>query len=88
MPALNHTLRVNPETGNGIVLLLSGNRSLASHLGDDWVYWETGKLTTAARERFWQSRLVPALIAIGTGAIAIGLLTFITPGLLRQISGH
>ena len=88
VPALNHTLRVNPETGNGIVLLLSGNRSLASYLGDDWVYWETGKLTTAAKERFWQSRLVPALIAIGTGAIAIGLLTFIPQGLRRRISGH
>ncbi|WP_249213858.1 serine hydrolase [Synechocystis sp. PCC 7338] len=88
MPALNHTLRVNPETGNGIVLLLSGNRNLASYLGDDWVYWETGKLTTAARERFWQSRFVPALIAVGAGAIAIGILTFISQGLRRRISEH
>ncbi|WP_228016649.1 serine hydrolase [Synechocystis sp. LEGE 06083] len=88
VPALNHTLRVNPATGNGIVLLLSGNRNLASDLGDDWVYWETGKLTTAARQRFWQSRLIPGLVAIGAGAIAISIWIFMLPGLRRRFSGH
>ncbi|MEO0768130.1 MAG: serine hydrolase domain-containing protein [Cyanobacteria bacterium J06649_4] len=71
LPALGHTVRVNPATGNGIVLLISGNFGLASQLGDDWVYWETGKLSTNAKLRILGNRLVPALIGIGLGALAI-----------------
>ena len=70
-PALGHTLRVNPATGNGIVLMISGNLSLASQLGDDWVYWETGKVSFFARMRILGNRLLPGLVAIVIGAIAI-----------------
>jgi CubicO group peptidase (beta-lactamase class C family) len=70
-PALGHTVRVNPATGNGIVLLVSGNLELASQLGDDWVYWETGKLPMNAKFRILVSRLVPVLVGIGLGALAI-----------------
>ncbi|MEM6424574.1 MAG: serine hydrolase domain-containing protein [Cyanobacteria bacterium P01_D01_bin.128] len=71
LPALGHTVRVNPATGNGIVLLVSGNSGLASQLGDDWVYWETGKLSTNAKLRILGNRLVPALVGIGLGILAI-----------------
>lgn len=71
LPALGHTVRVNPATGNGIVLLISGNLELASQLGDEWVYWETGKLPMNAKLRILSSRLVPALVGIGLGALAI-----------------
>lgn len=71
LPALGHTVRVNPATGNGIVLLISGNLELASQLGDDWVYWETGKLPMNAKLRILGSRLEPALVGIGLGALAI-----------------
>lgn len=71
LPALGHTVRVNPATGNGIVLLISGNLELASQLGDDWVYWETGKLPMNAKLRILGSRLGPALVGIGLGALAI-----------------
>ncbi|WP_316431700.1 serine hydrolase domain-containing protein [Leptolyngbya sp. NK1-12] len=71
LPALGHTVRVNPATGNGIVLLISGNLELASQLGDDWVYWETGKLPMNAKLRILGNRLVPALVGIGLGALAI-----------------
>lgn len=71
LPALGHTVRVNPATGNGIVLLISGNLELASQIGDDWVYWETGRLPMNAKMRFLGSRLVPALVGIGLGALAI-----------------
>ncbi len=71
LPALGHTVRVNPATGNGIVLLISGNLELASQLGDDWVYWETGKLPMNAKLRVLGSRLVPALVGVGLGALAI-----------------
>uniref|UniRef100_B8HMC9 Beta-lactamase n=1 Tax=Cyanothece sp. (strain PCC 7425 / ATCC 29141) TaxID=395961 RepID=B8HMC9_CYAP4 len=71
LPALGHTVRVNPATGNGIVLLISGNLELASQLGDDWVYWETGNLPMNAKLRILGNRLVPALVGIGLGALAI-----------------
>ena len=71
LPALGHTVRINPATGNGVVLMMSGNLTLAGELGDDWVYWETGKLTANGRIRILGRRLVPAVVGIGTGAIAI-----------------
>jgi hypothetical protein len=71
LPALGHTVRINPATGNGIVLLISGNLELASQLGDDWVYWETGKLPMNAKLRIFGSRLVPAFVGIGLGTLAI-----------------
>lgn len=73
LPALGHTVRINPTTGNGLVLMISGNLNLSSALGDDWIYWETGKLTVNARLRILRSRLMPAIVAIGLGAIVIVL---------------
>ena len=73
LPALGHTVRVNPATGNGLVLMISGNIELSGQLGDDWVYWETGKLTVNARLRILSRRLVPAIVGIGLGALAIVL---------------
>lgn len=71
LPALGHTVRINPETGNGIVLMISGNLHLASELGDDWVYWETGRVTENARVRILFSRLVPAIAGIVLGVTLI-----------------
>ena len=41
-PAINTTARIDPETGNGIIVLSSGNGTLASEIGGDWTYWQTG----------------------------------------------
>jgi CubicO group peptidase (beta-lactamase class C family) len=73
LPALGHTVRINPTTGNGLVLMISGNLNLSGALGDDWIYWETGKLTVNARLRILSGRLVPAIVGIGLGAIVIVL---------------
>ncbi|MGR3277330.1 serine hydrolase domain-containing protein [Acaryochloris marina NIES-2412] len=73
LPALGHTVRINPETGDGIVLMISGNLNLASKLGDDWVYWETGRITANARLRILFSRLMPAIAGIGLGIVLIVL---------------
>jgi len=43
-PAINTTGRVDPSTGDGIVVLSSGGSRLASKLGDAWVYWQTGQV--------------------------------------------
>ena len=43
-PAINTAVRLNPATGNGIVILETGNRLLATRLAGEWVFWETGNL--------------------------------------------
>jgi CubicO group peptidase (beta-lactamase class C family) len=41
-PAINTAARVDPATGDGIVVLESGNRRLASNIASEWVFWHTG----------------------------------------------
>ena len=41
-PAINTTARIDPATGDGIVVLESGNGTLASEIGGEWVFWHTG----------------------------------------------
>ncbi len=41
-PALNATVRVNPDNGNGIIMLTTGNVALASDTATQWTLWETG----------------------------------------------
>jgi CubicO group peptidase (beta-lactamase class C family) len=42
-PAINTAARLNPETGDGIVILETGNELLATTLAGEWVFWQTGK---------------------------------------------
>ncbi len=41
-PALNAAVRINPDSGDAIIVLGSGNPSLATYLGFEWVFWQTG----------------------------------------------
>jgi CubicO group peptidase (beta-lactamase class C family) len=41
-PAINTTARIDPATGDGIIVLESGNSQVATHIGGDWDYWHTG----------------------------------------------
>lgn len=43
-PAINTAARLDPAMGNGIVVLETGNRRLASRLAGEWVFWQTGNL--------------------------------------------
>ena len=43
-PAINTTVRLDPATGDGIVVLESGSKLLATKLGGDWVFWSTGNV--------------------------------------------
>jgi len=42
LPAFGHTLRFNPVTGNGMIILVSGNTHLAAKLAEQWVRAEQG----------------------------------------------
>jgi CubicO group peptidase (beta-lactamase class C family) len=72
-PAWGAMMRVNPATGNGLVLMVSGGKGAVNQLAHDWIYWETGKVTFEARRQIMLDRLVPASVAIIIGAIALVL---------------
>jgi CubicO group peptidase (beta-lactamase class C family) len=56
-PAINTAARVDPATGDGIVVLETGAPLLATELAGEWVFWQTGLPDTldVARE-------IPAMI--------------------------
>jgi CubicO group peptidase (beta-lactamase class C family) len=45
-PPINTAIRINPITGDGIIVLETGNPGLATKLASDWVFLETGKADT------------------------------------------
>jgi CubicO group peptidase (beta-lactamase class C family) len=71
-PAINTAARLDPATGNGIVVLETGNPLLATTVAGEWVFWETGNvdlltLTAGAPQMF-------RTVAYGTLAIALAAL--------------
>ena len=72
-PAISATVRINPETEDAIIVLATGSSTLASQLGAEWVFWQTGVpdiLTLPAEIR----RVLPIL---GAGGCVVVLLTFV-----------
>lgn len=67
---------VNPATGDGFALMVSGSAGATNQLPHDWIYWETGKLTFEARRQTAQNRIVSAAVAIIVGTIVIALWKF------------
>lgn len=43
-PAVNTAARVDPDTGNGIVVLETGNPLLATTVAGEWLFWRTGNV--------------------------------------------
>jgi len=69
-PAINTTARIDPATGDGIVVLSTGNGILASEIGGDWTYWHTGvvDLPTIA----FEARTTLIILAAGASLIVLG----------------
>jgi CubicO group peptidase (beta-lactamase class C family) len=67
-PPINTAIRLNPETGDGIIVLETGNPMLATKLASEWVYWKTGKVDTF---------LFPMLIKGMVSTIVIGWVVII-----------
>ena len=68
-PANTSAVRLDPATGDGIVLLITGNRSLAGRLAGDWTFWKTGKLDIIGFYNATGDMMI--IIAIGWIVIAI-----------------
>ncbi len=82
-PAINTTVRLNPSTGDGIVVLQSGNQLLATTVAGEWVFWKTGTIdflmfTLVAKQMI-------TIIFIGWGVI---ILTALFVGWRRSRARH
>lgn len=43
-PAINTAVRMDPSTGNGIVVLETGHSLMGTQLAGEWVFWQTGNV--------------------------------------------
>lgn len=43
-PAINTVARIDPASGDGIVILSTGSEMLATELAGEWVFWKTGNI--------------------------------------------
>lgn len=66
-PAINTAARLDPATGDGIVVLSTGNPLLATRIAGEWVFWKTGKVDSLT----FASRLPTALAVFAAGTLAI-----------------
>jgi CubicO group peptidase (beta-lactamase class C family) len=70
-PSWGASVRVNPASGNGFVLLASGGGTLVTSLADAWTFAETGVVTHAARRQALVDSIPAGVAAVAVGAIAI-----------------
>lgn len=66
-PAINSAVRIDPETGDGIVVLETGGELLATRIASEWVFWKTGNVDTL----LFMMELKDALRTIAIGAFFI-----------------
>ncbi|MFT6867589.1 MAG: CubicO group peptidase (beta-lactamase class C family) [Cyclobacteriaceae bacterium] len=72
-PPINTAIRLNPQTGDGIIILETGNPILATKLASEWVFWKTGKVDLTLL-----SMLKDNMVStIGKGWLAIIILTIL-----------
>lgn len=69
-PAINTSARLNPATGNGIVILETGTPLLATRLAGEWVFWETGRVDFLA----FKLAMPGMLRWLGWGSLAVAVL--------------
>ena len=72
-PAINSTVRLNPDTADGIIALVSGHPSLASNIGSEWVLWQTGQPDFLQTDRALKSAILPFLV----GCLALFVAIFL-----------
>ena len=63
-PPINTAIRINPVTGDGIIVLETGNPDLATKIASDWVYLKTGKVDTLLFSMLLGKAIKIALVGI------------------------
>jgi len=61
-PAINVSVRINPDNDDAYIMLVNGHPSLASDIGGEWVLWQTGMPDILSTEKAIKSALAPAVI--------------------------
>jgi hypothetical protein len=70
-PAINTTARIDPATGDGILVLETGNPTLAREIGGEWTFWHAGTVGLDTLVMF-DLRNILMLLASGALVIVIG----------------
>lgn len=70
-PAINSTARINPATGDAIIVLVTGNPNLATRIGSQWVLWQTGYPDFLDVEAVVSSMVLPMITGSGLILIAV-----------------
>lgn len=68
-PAINTAARFDPATGDGIVVLETGSRLLATRLAGEWVFWQSGEVDNLVLAM--EGRRIITILAIGSLAIVL-----------------
>ena len=72
-PAINRALRINPDNGDAIIVLVTGNPELATSIAFEWTLWQTGVPDFLMLNRAMASALVPWIAGLFFIALSIGL---------------
>ena len=73
-PAINSAVRVNPATGDAVIVLVNGHPSMASSIGADWVLWQTGRPDFLSTRATLESALVPVIVGALIILVLVGTL--------------
>lgn len=76
-PAINTAARVDPATGDGIIVLETGSPLLATEIAGEWVFWKTGIPDTldVVRQADDMIRLaVTGAVVLAAGGLLVGWL--------------
>jgi CubicO group peptidase (beta-lactamase class C family) len=68
-PAINTAARFDPASGDGIIVLQTGNSSLATQIASEWVFWQSGEVDTLVL--FMEVRQTLKTLVIGGLAIIV-----------------
>jgi CubicO group peptidase (beta-lactamase class C family) len=66
-PAINTAVRLDPASGDAIILLVTGSPDLATKIASEWVYWRTGNVDVF----LLLERLRAAAWVLGSGVLVI-----------------
>ncbi|WP_109259207.1 serine hydrolase domain-containing protein [Hyphobacterium indicum] len=70
-PAINTVARLDPATGDGIVILSTGSEMLATQLAGEWVFWKTGNIDSL----MFLMSIDAMLLWMGIGSLILLLVT-------------
>jgi hypothetical protein len=74
-PAINTALRINPDNGDAIIVLVTGHRALATSLAYEWTLWQTGVPDFLLLDKALKSALMPMVIGV---LIIVALFAYLT----------